>query len=268
MSSLASGWAPKRFWTAAGVSPVESGYAIDLDGWPVKTPLRRPLVVPRRALADRIAGEWDAQEGQIKPEEMPFTRSANAAIDKVADQFGEVAGLISAYGDSDLLCYRATEPETLVERQRAAWDPVLRWAHEAFGVKLAERRGVMHRPQDNGDLARLRGRVDQMTNFELTGFHDLVSLSGSLILGFAVAREHLAPDDAWTRAQVDETWQIEQWGVDEEAAQMAVFFAETWQIEQWGVDEEAAQMAEMVRAEAPGIPAFGRFFCGSPLEMG
>jgi len=114
-----SGWTAKRFWQAATVEPVPGGYTVRLDEKPVKTPRKTLLCVPTQALAEAIAAEWQAQEGQVRPETMPFTRSANAALDKVAEQFGEVVDLLAAYGGSDLLCYRAEGPEGLVARQAA-----------------------------------------------------------------------------------------------------------------------------------------------------
>ena len=53
---------------------------------------------------------------------MSVSRAANAAIDKVAPQFDEVAALIAEYGGTDLLCYRAEEPDELAEAQARAWE--------------------------------------------------------------------------------------------------------------------------------------------------
>ena len=216
-----SEWKPKRFWKEARVVPEGAGYTVLLDGRTVKTPAKAPLVVPGAALAREIAAEWDAQVDVVDPRTMPFTRSANAAIDKVAIQFDEVAEIVAAYGDSDLLCYRADRPEELVARQCAGWDPVLTWAREHQGIDLKAFSGVMHSPQSDPALARIAARTRAMTAFELTSFHDLVSLSGSFLLGLA-AVEGLMPADAiWALSRLDETWQEEQWGHDEEAAEMA-----------------------------------------------
>ena len=123
-----SDWRPKRFWTAATVEPAPGGHTVHLDGRPVRTPGKSPLIVPTEAMARAIAAEWDAQTGIVRPETMPFTRSANSAIEKVAPQFDEVVGLLAAYGETDLLCYRAHGPAELMARQAAAWDPLLDWA--------------------------------------------------------------------------------------------------------------------------------------------
>lgn len=212
-----SGWTPKRFWTAAEPAEAEGGFTVLLDGRRVKTPAKAALTVPTRALAGAIAAEWRAQGEKIDPVTMPFTRSANAAIDKVAPQFEEVAEMIAAYGDSDLICYRADRPRALVERQAAAWNPLMDWAATTLGAPLQARVGVMHRPQDGDSLAMLATHVRALTPFELTALHDLVTLSGSLVIGLAAFRGLHPADELWGRSRIDETWQAEVWGADEEA---------------------------------------------------
>ena len=168
-------------------------------------------------MADAVAAEWDAQEKEVDPASMPFTRSANAAIDKVRIQHGEVADMLADYGDSDLLCYRATHPQALQDRQASEWDPALDWAAEALSARLIPVAGVLHQPQPDTALSTLRQRVHALDAFQLAAFHDLVSLSGSLILGFAAALNWRNPGEIWRISRLDENWQIEQWGHDEEA---------------------------------------------------
>ncbi len=212
-----TGWTAKRFWKEAMVDRVDGGFAVRLDGRPVKTPAKTPLVVPTERMAKAIAVEWDAQIGKVRPETMPFTRAANAALDKVTPQFDEVVGLLAAYGDTDLLCYRATGPVELVARQAQAWDPVLDWAAAALDAPLQATAGVVHIAQREPSLARLTVRVAGLTPFQLTGFHDLVALSGSLVLALAVTDEHLDAAEAWRLSRLDEHWQAELWGRDDEA---------------------------------------------------
>ena len=216
-----SEWAPKRFWTSANVTEVEGGFGVALDNRTVMTPGKFGLILPTRAMAQAIADEWDAQDEKVNPLTMPVTRSANTAIDKVAVQHGEVADMLAAYGDSDLLCYRAESPAALAEREALHWDPLLDWAEADLGVRLHPRTGIMHEPQDPAALTALRDRVHAQTHFELTGFHDLVSLTGSLILGFCAIQKHRTPEDIWDISRVDEHWQEELWGVDEEAQDAA-----------------------------------------------
>ena len=216
-----SDWAMKRFWKETGVAPGEGGWTVPLDGRPIRTPAKAPLALPTRAYAEACAAEWEAQQGEVRPETMPLTRSANAAIDKVAIQFDEVAGLIAAYGETDLLCYMAEGPDSLVARQAAAWDPLLDWAAETLGARLAPTAGIVHRPQDPDALARLAAATRAFDPFELAAFHDLVALSGSLVIGFAAARGAEPPETLWTLSRIDEDWQAEQWGEDEEAAAQA-----------------------------------------------
>lgn len=200
---------------------VSGGYTVHLDGRPVRTPAKAALIVPTQALAEAIAAEWQRQEGQIEPNSMPFTRSANAAIDKVTPQRADVVRLLADYGDSDLVCYRAQSPAELVARQTEAWDPLLDWAESVLAVRLSPVVGVVHSPQSIDALDRLHTHVTALDNWSLTAFHDLVSLSGSLVIAFAALHDLHAPDILWRLSRIDETWQTEQWGNDEEAQQFA-----------------------------------------------
>ena len=214
-----SNWAPKRFWQNAEAVETEGGFTVVLDGRAVKTPAKSALVLPTLAMAKEVAAEWQAQEGKIRPETMPFTRSANSAIDKVAPQFDEVAGLIAAYGGSDLLCYRAEHPEALTFRQAEGWDPLLDWADTALSAPLLVTSGIAPIVQPEASTSVLTQYVQNLTPFQLAGFHDLVAISGSLVLGIAVARGRLDVEEAWALSRIDETWQVEHWGHDEEAAE-------------------------------------------------
>lgn len=212
-------WAAKRFWKQATVTPCDGGFTVLLDGRAVKTPAKTPLVVPTEALALAIAAEWDAQTGVVNPDSMPTTRMANSALDKVAPQFAEVAEMLASYGGTDLLCYRAEAPRELVARQAAAWDPLIDWLAETQGAPLQATAGVMFIPQPEPSLARLSACVHALTSFELAAFHDLVAISGSLVLALALIDGRLDPETAWSLSRLDEAWQIEQWGEDESAAE-------------------------------------------------
>ena len=216
-----SEWALKRFWTEATTVLADDGYMVTLDGRPVKTPAKSALILPTKAMADAVKNEWDAQIEGVDPRTMPVTRGANAAIDKVRTQRDEVITLLAEYGDSDLLCYRAAGPDGLIARQAAGWDPLLDWAAEVLDARLWVGEGVMHVPQDPAVLARLRAEVTAFDDFSLAAAHDLISLSGSLILALAVTRDLLTPADAWNISRIDEDWQIAQWGEDEEASAQA-----------------------------------------------
>lgn len=216
-----SEWAPKRFWTDTSVDAVPGGFSVLLDKRPVRTPAKSAFVVPTRAMADAVAQEWEAQTDKVDPLTMPVTRSANAAIDKVRVQHREVADLIADYGGTDLLCYRAGGPESLSARQRAEWDPLLDWGAAEFGGALTVAAGVMHVAQPQPVLDRMRARVHGLGDFQLAAMHDLVSISGSLIIGFAAIQPDADLDALWRTSRLDELWQQEQWGRDEEAESMA-----------------------------------------------
>lgn len=213
-----SGWTAKRFWKAVTVAREEGGHTVLLDARPVRTPAKAPLLLPSRAMAEAVASEWSSVDEKVDPRLMPVTRRANAAIDKVAGQFDEVAQLVADYGGSDLLCYRAEAPEALTEAQAKAWDPLVDWAAEMFGARLQVTRGVVPVAQAPEALARLAAEVRATTPFQLTALYDLVGLSGSLILGLAATRDEFDAESLWTLSRLDEEWQAAHWGEDEDAS--------------------------------------------------
>lgn len=214
---MSSAWVIKRFWSAVTVIAIDDGFTITLDDKPVRTPSRAPLVLPTRGLAAWIAAEWEAQTGKVDPRTMPATRTANSAIDKVMPQKAEVADMLAGYGASDLLCYRAEAPPALIARQTAGWDPLLDWAAARFGTRLHTGPGIIPIPQDPAAIARLNDEVARQSAFQLAAFHDLVALSGSLVLALAVTEGARSAEEAWLLSRMDEIWQEEQWGQDDEA---------------------------------------------------
>lgn len=216
-----TGWAKKRFWKEAAVVQAPGGWQVQLDSRPVKTPAKAPLVLPTEALAQAVADEWRAQGAEIVPASMPLTKMANTAIDGVAHRHAEVVAHIAEWGGSDLLCYRAEAPVVLVARQAAGWDPWLDWAEQAFGARLVVTGGIMPVAQPADAVAALRAAVAGFDAFRLAALHDLVTIPGSLVLGLAVAHGRLTADQAFDLSRIDDDWQAEQWGVDEEAAESA-----------------------------------------------
>ncbi|MEP3346734.1 MAG: ATP12 family protein [Litoreibacter sp.] len=210
-------WAAKRFWKATTADKVDGGYTVHLDGRPVRTPAKTLVVVPTQSMADAMRDEWEAQDEKIDPLTMPVTRAANAALDKVSTQHAEVVEMLAAYGDSDLLCYRADSPEALVAQQATGWDPLIDWAATELKAPLKLRTGIMHEPQDPQSIQVLQALVAELDPFRLTAFHDLVAITGSLILGLAITRGRLDAQTAWDLSRIDEEWQIAQWGRDEDA---------------------------------------------------
>jgi chaperone required for assembly of F1-ATPase len=215
-----SGWAARRFWTTASAVPAEGGFAVHLDTRPLRTPLKVPLVLPTLALAEAVAGEWQSQGDTVNPATMPFTRTANSAIDTVARQFDVIARMLSDYGGTDLLCYRAEGPAELVALQARGWDPLLDWAAAALGAPLQATVGIVHVAQPAASLDILHQQVCRMSEFQLAAFHDLVAISGSLILALALVHGRLTVAEAWQLSRIDEDWQISLWGEDEEAAEI------------------------------------------------
>lgn len=216
-----SEWAPKRFYKDASVQPQDGGFAVRLDDRPIRTPGKRLFVLPSSEMAEAAAEEWRAQDKIIDPRTMPWTRSANSALDKVAGQRREVIGHLADYAATDLLFYRAEKPESLIERQDALWNPILEWATARFDARFRITAGVMPVEQNPGSVGTLVRTMEPMTDFQLTGFHDLVTLSGSFLIALAAIENLQNPEILWAVSRLDEAWQAELWGADEEASEAA-----------------------------------------------
>ena len=206
----------KRFWKDVRV---DDELGVRLDGKPVRTPGRVPLIVPNAVLAEAIADEWRAVGDDIDPRAMPLTGIANAAIDRVAPDPAAFAANIAAYAETDLLCYRAAEPPELAARQSAVWDGPLAWAADRYDVHFEVATGVMHRPQPDATVERLAVAVAVRPPFELAPLSPVVTITGSLVLTLALLEKAMTPDAVWTAANLDEDWQAEQWGEDSLAVQ-------------------------------------------------
>jgi chaperone required for assembly of F1-ATPase len=208
----------KRFFENAAVVAQDDGFAILLDGRALRSPARKALLLPSRALADAIAAEWNVQGEKVEPRSMPLAGLANAAIDRIAPEREAFASGLAAYGGSDLLCYRAEGPASLVTRQAEHWDPLLAWARHRYDVDFESVCGIMPRPQPDETLRRLTAAVNARGAFELAGLSPLVTISGSLLIGLALAEGAIDLEQGWAAASLDEQWQAEQWGEDAEAA--------------------------------------------------
>ena len=215
---------PKRFYATATIAETEGGYGLRLDGRSARTPGRRLLELPTRALGEAVAAEWQTQGEVVDPARMPLTRLANSAIDAVADDRAAVADDLLRYAGSDLVCYRAGAPERLVEAQSRAWDPVLAWARDELGARFTLSQGVTFVAQPETAIAAARRAVDAVTDpFQLAALHVMTTLTGSILLALATARAVLTPEAAWAAAHADEIFQESIWGEDAEAAERRRF---------------------------------------------
>lgn len=207
----------KRFWKEVTVEPADGGFGIALDGKAVRTPARAALVVKSEALVDAMANEWRSSGEEVDPRSMPLTGLANAAIDRIEPDPEAFAKGLAEYAAGDLLCYRAEGPEALVERQKLLWNPLLDWARRRYDVDFVTTDGIMHVEQPAATAERLVHEVMVLGAFRLAGLSPMVTISGSLVTGLAVLDEAVTPDMAWEAVSVDDRWQIEQWGADDEA---------------------------------------------------
>ena len=209
---------PKRFYKSAEAGSVDDGFGVLLDGRPVRTPAGVRMLLPTPALADLVAGEWAAQAEHIVIDDMPAARLAFTAIDRAPQARDEVAAEIARHAGSDVLCYFADGPDLLVEREAAQWTPMLDWARQDLGLELIRVAGLMHRPQPPATLGRATALALELGDFELTGLVNAAGLLGSAVLAFAVHRGRLSGDEAFDLSRLDEAFQEERWGLDEDAA--------------------------------------------------
>lgn len=225
---------PRRFYRTVSVCVLEGGWGVELDGRRLRTPQAMPLVLPVRALAEQVAEEWAAQSVVIELATMHATRLANTAIESIAGVREAIADQIADYAASDLLCYFAAAPQALVERQRLGWEPVLQRIEHEEGVQFQRAVGIVHRPQPDITLTRIRDISLQLNDFQLAGLAFGVSLFGSAILGVALFRGWLTPDMAFELSRLDEAFQESLWGVDADAAERTARLGrEARVLEQW-----------------------------------
>lgn len=208
----------KRFYKDSTTQAAEGGYAVLLDGKSIKTPGGRAMVVPTATLAEAVAEEWRAQEEQVRPSSMPLTQLASTALDRVEPERPHITAQLMNYAGTDLLCYRAESPADLVVRQTATWQPLLDWAAQALDAPLVTTTGLAAVEQPAHALGALEGHLNGMDVWRLTAVQSSAAAMGSLILALALAEGRLEPDTAYEASQLDETYQIEQWGEDWEAA--------------------------------------------------
>jgi chaperone required for assembly of F1-ATPase len=211
----------KRFYKDTAVEAGEGGWCVLLDGKPMRTPAKAVLVTPTRALADAIAKEWAAvpEKAEINVAHLPLTRLAATGLDRVTTQRARVIDDTAKYAGSDLLCYRAPAPDSLVQRQQQAWQPLLDWAAGRYGARLVVANGTTFVKQPDEALAALRAAVAVHGDLALSALYNLTHIAGSLVIALAVAERHISPADAFAAAQLDELYQIERWGTDPIATQ-------------------------------------------------
>jgi len=210
----------KRFYkTAAAIALDGGGHGVALDGRPIRTPAGRMFSVPVSALALAVAAEWAAQDSVVKPLTMPLMRLCATAIDRIGDARDGIVAQIAAFGASDLLSYWAEAPADLVVRQTERWQPLLDWVAARYGARLVVTAGIVPVEQDAATLRALHDAVDSLDDFRLAALSQLTAACGSLVIALAATNRHIDAAATVAASQLDEIWQAEQWGEDEEAAE-------------------------------------------------
>jgi chaperone required for assembly of F1-ATPase len=209
----------KRFYEDVAVVAEDGGFAVRLDLKPLRTPAKAPLVLPSRALAEAIAAEWQGQGVMVKLTELPLTRLASTAIDLVARRRGEIAAEVARYAGTDLVCYRAEHPPELARRQHSTWQPLIDWATLRYDARLEVTAGIVPVDQSPATLRAFAMAVESYGNLELAALHLATAAAGSLVVALALLEGQLDVESAFAAAQLDESFEIEQWGEDAEQTQ-------------------------------------------------
>lgn len=216
----------RRVYKSVATRPAEGGWGVALDGRPLRTPAKRELSVPNEPLAAAIAAEWEAQQTDVHPETMPLTRLAATAIDRTADLRDKIAAEVANYAGTDLVCYRAEHPPALAARQEAVWQPLLDWAAGRYDAGLAVTAGIVPTAQSAASLKAFAAAVAALDDFRLTALQAATAACGSLVIALALLEGRLDAEAAFAASQLDETFQIEAWGEDEEAAKRRAALAD------------------------------------------
>jgi len=216
---------PKRFYKNAATDACDGGFAILLDGKPVKTPAKNALALPTKAAAEAVAAEWQAQDEYIDPGLMPLTRLVHSALDGVAREQKACIDEIVKYAGTDLVCYRAAEPEALVKAQAAAWDPYLTFAREKLGASFICTEGIIFKAQPEQACQAVHDAVQAIAAprasgiFALAALTVMTSITGSALIALGIVQQAFSVEAAWEAAHADEDFQMRIWGHDEEALQ-------------------------------------------------
>ena len=210
-------WEKKRTWSNTSIELIGSSFTVLLDDEYLHTPKKTKVLLPTQELAQKVAEEWRLQKEIVDPSKMPYSRLVNSAIDKVNENFSSIVSDLVGFGDTDLVCYRSSSPEDLVKLQNKYWDPILAWAKNELKINLNVTYGINYKSQDPIQLQKLSKEISSYNVFLLTGFYDLVTISGSLLIALAVYYKHLLPKEGFDISCLDEDWQRKKWGQDEES---------------------------------------------------
>lgn len=207
----------KRFYKDVSISCQGKLFAVLLDGKNIKTPQKSLCLMPTRAMAEAVAQEWDDQETDIDPASMPITKLMNTAIDRIAARRSEIIDELVEFAGSDQLCYRAENPQELVELQNEIWDPLLVRIRKLHGVKLKQTTSIIFQKQDHDQILKIRNVIENIEDFELMAFYGMTTVCGSVTIGINLFEGHISIDEAWDAGHLDENFQVSKWGSDDEA---------------------------------------------------
>ena len=210
----------KKFWEKVSIKKISSdSFCVMLDKRILKTPLKRELVLPNFNLAQEIVKEWDQDSKNINTESMIFYGLISTSLDKIIDNKNAYINDILDYIDTDLICYRAENPKELVELQKNKWDPIILLLEKYIGTKVEVFQGVLPKKQHATVHVKLNNIINQLDIFEISALHRITNITGSIFLSLCVLKKDIPKNEVFELSFLDELWQAENWGFDEETTQ-------------------------------------------------
>ena len=210
----------KKFWEKVSIKKISSdSFCVMLDKRILKTPLKRDLILPNLNLAEEIVKEWDQDSKKINTESMIFYGLISTSLDKIIDNKNLYINDILDYVDTDLICYRAESPKELVELQKNKWDPIILFIEKYIGIKVQVFQGIFPKKQHTTVHTKLTNLINQFSIFEISVLHRITNITGSIFLSLCVLKKDISKKEVFELSVLDELWQSENWGFDEEISQ-------------------------------------------------
>ena len=202
----------KKFWTAIKLKKKESKFGILLDNNLLKTPQKKDCLISNIRIAKDLFKEWSSIQDDINFHNMPVTQICFASLDRKRKEKIILLNKLTEYGMTDLLFYRDTSGTELERLQSKKWDKFLDWTQNELDLDFKIVNGIMPVEQPKENYNTFLNELEKLDCISLTALSDIVTLSGSLVIGLLLLKKKITSKQAWSLAKVDEEWQRSKWG--------------------------------------------------------
>ncbi|XP_038941884.1 ATP synthase mitochondrial F1 complex assembly factor 2 isoform X1 [Rattus norvegicus] len=114
--------------------------------------------------------------------------------------------------DTDTICYRVEEPETLVELQKNEWDPIIEWAEKRYGMEIGSSTSIMGPSIPTQTREVLTSHLASYNMWALQGIEFVVAQLKSMLLTLGLIDLRLTVEQAVLLSRLEEEYQIQKWG--------------------------------------------------------